>query len=902
MELTIDNRCCDTEPGTCAVPGYDAVQLADIGACREGRSLRLAIPDTPRNARIAGDARDPHTAERFNAAPHRAELTASGACLLRGTVRLLRASEEGYLLEIRAGGAGWARHAAERMFETLGVAFRASLNPETVCRSWTDDSPVKFFPVHRDEYPRQSGSADLLPAERLLSVDDYHPFLHVATLVETIFAEAGYRLCSRFFASAYFRSLYMSGAYAGRDTAAADARMGFRARRLAAASATADDIGRVTADPYAAAHTVGNIVDTALPRSVDADGEPIADLYDNGNCFATVDGAIRFTPPGEVSVGFEYYLKFTTDHRILSRTRLAGFDRLYLGPGNDMAFTLANRHADRRGEFAANRSYRAVVFEHAAAARYRLVCTHDGMPGSVWAQFAARTAAVVSPAAGTVAEPELELLRDGAWVPYTGDWALYDGHIAERGRTTVEVRVRTAPRVYGPGAPARFDGIFFAGAEPGMVLTLHKECALRPRFFAGTGYGSVVTFAEVARHRVRQSVLLEALAHLFNLRFYTEEETRRVRVEPADDFYDGPEADWSARTDFSQPVEVADIAPEVHERRIWRYLAGDGAVKRFEAAEEATRAGWAEAVEAADTGSQAHAFAADGKSGDDTAAGQTPADGDLRADGKMRVKNPTVAGGGEAAARKPGPALGEPEAEARAREVRVEGAEEELDGGDPGSGRQGAFGKAAEGPPKESMPFGAWAGRCGSYAAKEGTRTLGSPLFHPSLSSVGHYLNAPSARILQVGDRDDATDDGSGFTPRIVGYAGMRPLPAGERWGYPWNTDSYPLAAFHFAGDAATEGFSLCFEDRDGVRGLHRYYDRQLAAESAGQRITLSLRIEPHEFEALFTPGTGAPDIRSVFRIDTGRGAVRATLHRIEAYDPAKASVRCTFTRLPEEV
>ena len=71
--------------------------------------------------------------------------------------------------------------------------------------------------------------------------------------------------------------------------------------------------------------------------------------------------------------------------------------------------------------------------------------------------------------------------------------------------------------------------------------------------------------------------------------------------------------------------------------------------------------------------------------------------------------------------------------------------------------------------------------------------------------------------------------------------------------------------------------------------------------EASRERIILSLRLAPHEFEALLTPGTGAPDIRSVFRIDTGAGVVRAALHVVGDYDPAKASVRCTFNRLMED-
>ena len=175
-----------------------------------------------------------------------------------------------------------------------------------------------------------------------------------------------------------------------------------------------------------------------------------------------------------------------------------------------------------------------------------------------------------------------------------------------------------------------------------------------------------------------------------------------------------------------------------------------------------------------------------------------------------------------------------------------------------------------------------------------------NPLFRPTLSEAGHYANAPSAQIMQVGDRDDVQEDGTNFTPRIVRFAGLHPLPAGERWGYPSGLAEYPLAAFHFTGDAATEGFTLCFEDRDGIRGLHHRYDCQAAQEATCQRITLSLRLAPHEFESLFTPGTGMPDLRSVFRLDTGGEEIRATLHAIESYDPQAASARCTFTRLSE--
>lgn len=245
MELKIDGQICDLKAGSIAVPGYDAARLADPEACREGRSLKIPIPATPRNDALVGFACDPHAAGGFNDALHTAELSAEGSALIGGTVRLLAASGEGYTLEIRDGGAGWAENAARRMFSRLGVAWDNVVTPTAIVESWTDDSPVKFFPIHRDEYRRQNSSSDLLPAERLLSVEDYHPFLHVATLVGQIFREADYEVKSRFFESAFFQSLYMSGAYSSRDTTAAAGRMGFSARRLAPATAAANELGQI---------------------------------------------------------------------------------------------------------------------------------------------------------------------------------------------------------------------------------------------------------------------------------------------------------------------------------------------------------------------------------------------------------------------------------------------------------------------------------------------------------------------------------------------------------------------------------------------------------------------------------------------------------------------------------
>jgi len=309
-----------------------------------------------------------------------------------------------------------------------------------------------------------------------------------------------------------------------------------------------------------------------------------------------------------------------------------------------------------------------------------------------------------------------------------------------------------------------------------------------PCFSSAPGYGAALAFDDVARHEIRQAELLRALAHLFDLRFHTDEQLKRVYIEPACEFYDATTVwEWSGRILGDTPIAGADRALDVHDRRTWGYRDADGAVARFDAAND-TR-------------------------------------------------------------------------------------------------------------------FGRWSHATASKAAKQGEEVSLNELFAPTLCEAGRYANAPSALILCVGDRDDATtDDATAVTPRIVRWMGLHGLPAGERWGYPLGDERYPLAAFHFTGDAETEGFTLCFEDRDAQEGLHRFYDARIAAEEDRQQVTLRLRIAPDEYAALFRfAGEAHPTIRSRFRFRFAGGSSLFTLRAVEAYDPREGVAHCTFDRLCDD-
>ncbi len=476
MELRIDGVRCDTEGVGIVIPAFDLAVLADPAKCRSGRSLKLEIPVTDTNAAVLKHCDGMFCGEKFNGTLHRAEVVCEGVVLFEGAVRMLSRTAERFTLEIAEGGAPWAESAALTDIAESGVGFSEVLTPAAVCESWSGERAVRFLPLSRDAYPELRSSTDLLPDQRLLSVDDYHPFLHVATLVSKIFEKAGYEVRSDFFDSEFFRSLHISGAYSRRDVSALEARMGFCAGRTTEVTAEANAAGRVYADPSALYNSVGDIVQSAAQDTVNDDGVKVEGLHNNGGCFAVKSGRISYTPLASADVGFDYRLRYTTDHRILSRGQLTGFDTFYLGAGSRISYRLVNRYEDRRGEIAANRTYRVIVFDHEEGSTYRLTYTKDGVAGSYWAGFSARSAAVTTPAAGVFDNPVLMLLESGAWVPYEGDWALYDGYIGETGQTTVDVRLRSAAEPLTAGVPKYFDRIFFEGAEEGMALTLHGEC------------------------------------------------------------------------------------------------------------------------------------------------------------------------------------------------------------------------------------------------------------------------------------------------------------------------------------------------------------------------------------------------------------------------------------------
>lgn len=195
--------------------------------------------------------------------------------------------------------------------------------------------------------------------------------------------------------------------------------------------------------------------------------------------------------------------------------------------------------------------------------------------------------------------------------------------------------------------------------------------------------------------------------------------------------------------------------------------------------------------------------------------------------------------------------------------------------------------------------LGEWEAQIPSYIARDEVSRNNNGIFCPTLSQTEVYDDAPSAAMLSIGNRDD--DQISENAIRIVRYMGLQSLPDGQLWGFPLNDSRYPFAAFHYpyemcesdgaaiVGEEYAAGpdssFTLCFEERDGVEGLHTYYERQRKVEAEGRALCMAIRIAPHELLALQELDIEGPDIRSLYRFTFEGQTIRCRLHAVEGYD-----------------
>ena len=763
MRLRIDGVEVPLSTTKVKLPAYDLRRIRGCESQREGDTLKLAVKATPSTSRLFGFVNQAYPGVSFNDDYHHGELIVDGVVLFSGVVAYHSTEccdgESVYNIELRAGGATWADKAATTKLNESDIVVEHRMNLSSIAESWSGDSPVRYLPIHHDGYT-DIANTGLYEVYYPLLPQEYHPFISVKTLVNSVIEGEGYNLRSNFMSSPLFDKLMFSGAFRSIVSEEAYATMDFKAVRSTSTTATADSLGRVDAWIPLSSRNIGAFVDTVTPSTVDENGNPCSEAFSIGGCFSFDNQRPIFRPRREISVAFDLHFDYTTEYRIKNSKWLQGFTDIYVGNGCYVDVALPNPHIDNRNSVIAGILYKLYIFDYDASASYRItdIGVVSGQISSV--QFKKAPSS----------ELKLYVKRAGssAYTEYQGDWALYNGYVEEYGEQRVEFTLRTPYQVYSPTSPKVFNDIYFEGAEPGQMLTLHAGCSITPVFGGIVGYGDRVTFKDIANHDFRDAEIIDAVVHMFNLCIYTHRPSRSIYIEPYDDFFNGDIVDWRSR------------------QRSDNDLYSECVVDSFMLTE----------------------------------LGYQPADG-------------------------------------------------------------------AVGYRYDEKEFGTWRFNVKSYATKQSVQRLINPVFSPTATYANFVGTAPSAELLTVGNRDIVTQDGV-LEPRIVLYHGLKTLPEDENWPSPYYQDAYPLASFH----SVEFQESLCFEDRDGVEGLHRYYDNELKECATRQLLTTDIYLPPEQYAQLFDPPLlvqiSVPALSSILRVAHHSSALmlsRVTIRRVISHD-----------------
>lgn len=772
--LRIDGVEISISTKSVVLPAFDVKHLRSCEAQREGATMMLSVKATEEVSRLLGLANEAYPNRVFNNDYHYGEVVKDGVVLFMGVVSYISTEYIDrvpyYNLRLVSGGAKWADVAATTKLNDTPIQATRFMDLSSIHESWSDDNPIKMLPLNRDSYP-EADSSGLYHIYHPKFPHDYHPFISVKALMDSILCGDDYKINSRFLSSPFFEKLMMSGAYKGVESEVAYATMGFYAMRSTTDSAKADALGRVDLSTPKQGRYIGALVDTVSPATVDENGKFCESAYSNGGCFTFEDGEPQFRPTRDIDVAFDIHFDYTTDYKIESSKWLKGFTKLYAGLGCTVDVALPNPYIDRRREAYADMQYKLYIFDYDETAEYSLT-DYGKVSGRVsTVKFSSQPSSrvrLMKRAAG-----------DTFYAEFMGDWALYDGYVADSGTKRVEFTLRTPYEHCSPSSPKIFNTIFFSGAEPGQQLTLHPGCSITPVFGGTVGYGKKITFEDIAHHDIRNSDIVNAVANMFNLCIYTHHPSKTIFIEPYDDFFNGEVVDWRSRQRDDNALYRECVVDSFMVTRLG-YQPSDAAV--------------------------AHCYDVD------------------------------------------------------------------------------------------SEEFGQWSHFVESYATKQSVESRLNPIFHPTASIPTLVGSAPSASILVVGDRDKL-EDMPYIEPRIVLYHGTKRLPESEYWPTPYGRDIYPSAAFHSVEDGET----LCFEDRDGIEGLHRYYDRELKECATRQMLTTDIYLPPEQYVELLDPNSSGANLRSRFKLNIQNSSSIFRLDAIEGYDSNRYIARCRFLRLCEE-
>lgn len=319
--------------------------------------------------------------------------------------------------------------------------------------------------------------------------------------------------------------------------------------------------------------------------------------------------------------------------------------------------------------------------------------------------------------------------------------------------------------------------------ESEELLVAVGDASLSPKFNGVLPFGYPISLNDVGGD-VSATDMLKAIMHLFNLRIYTNDDTKVVYILPYSEFYTDKVVDWRNRIDQDKGVEIATIGDNIGNAVVLSYQEATPAVEYYNKRHNAPYLSW-----------------------------RTPL---------LSKRNN--------------------------KEYGLENA---------------VFTAPMEIDTAEIFPTTQWGGLL-NMVDKETQDTLDNL----------DYGNIPQVLVQTQTPTADPSD--------YIQYVGSTGLLA-----------EYLQPEFVITDIEANT--NIAFDDRNGVAGLHQYYDKQVNAWNYGKRIVCYCHLYPQEIESLRKAGTSDVDFRSRFLLNIGGEDIHCRLESVENYEPQNITHKCTF-------
>lgn len=118
--------------------------------------------------------------------------------------------------------------------------------------------------------------------------------------------------------------------------------------------------------------------------------------------------------------------------------------------------------------------------------------------------------------------------------------------------------------------------------ESNGELTIYatNKSEVSPKFNNVVLYGSNVSMNDIGGDASAID-MLKSIMQLFNLRIYTNSDTKSVHLIPFDEFYTSDEVDWTNRIDYDQGIEISSIGDNVGNKLVLSYQESSAPVSEF---------------------------------------------------------------------------------------------------------------------------------------------------------------------------------------------------------------------------------------------------------------------------------------------------------------------------------